>query len=111
MTVFWVLLALAARAEDPTRPPTGFVEKPLTEAPGQAPAVETPPQVAAVFLLSARPYALVDNQVVRVGDKLGGGRVSRIDEHGVWLKTAAGIQQLKLLPDVKKTPAGRKEKP
>lgn len=107
----WIILALAARADDPTRPPAGFVEHSAADAAGETPAQETPPQVAAVFLLSTRPYALVDQQVVRVGDKLGAGRVNKIDEHGVWLKTASGIQQLKLLPDVMKTPVGRKEKP
>lgn len=111
-----VILALAcalpatgADMNDPTRPPTGFSEQPQAkEAPREAPLL-----VSTVFLMGARPYAILDGQEVRVGDKLEAGRVVKIDEHGVWLKTPLGSRQLKLLPDVKKLPARKStmEKP
>jgi len=96
-------LPAAADLGDPTRPPTGFSE--------QAQAADAPQEaallVSSVFLMGSKPYAVLDGQVVRVGDKLEAGRVGKIDETGVWLKTPAGMRQLKLLPDVKKTPAGK----
>lgn len=97
---------MAADIGDPTRPPTGFSEQPrAAEAPREAPL-----QVSSVFLMGARPYAILDGQVVRVGDKLEAGRIRKIDESGVWLKTPTGMRQLRLLPDVKKTPAGKDTK-
>ncbi len=100
------LPAGAADMGDPTRPPTGFSEQPrAAEAPQAAPL-----QVSSVFLMGAKPYAILDDQVVRVGDKLEQGRIRKIDESGVWLKTPTGIRQLKLLPDVNKTPAGHGKK-
>jgi hypothetical protein len=96
-----VFPAWAADLGDPTRPPAGFSEQPqAVDAPREAPLL-----VSSVFLMARKPYALVDGQAVRVGDKLEAGRVTKIDETGVWLKTANGMRQLRLLPDVKKTPA------
>lgn len=103
------LPAVAADLSDPTRPPTGFSEQPrAAEAPQAAPLL-----VGSVFLMGRKPYAILDGQVVRVGDRLESGRISKIDESGVWLKTPTGPIQLKLLPDVKKTPVGKgkQEKP
>jgi hypothetical protein len=97
----------AAELNDPTRPPAGFVER---AASGEATALASPPaplELSALFLMGDSPYAVLDGQVVRVGDSLPAGRVIRIDEHGVRLKTPAGTRQLELLPEVKKTPAGR----
>lgn len=104
-----VFPVLAADLDDPTRPPAGFSEQAkAADAPREAAL-----QVSSVFLMGSKPYAVLDGLVVRVGDKLEAGRVAKIDEAGVWLKTTAGLRQLKLLPDVKKTPAGknRMEKP
>jgi len=98
-----VLPAVAADLTDPTRPPTGFSEQPrAAEAPQAAPLL-----VSSVFLMGKKPYAILDGQVVRVGDRLESGRISKIDESGVWLKTPTGPIQIKLLPDVKKTPVGK----
>jgi hypothetical protein len=95
--------AFAADLGDPTRPPAGFSEQPkAADAPKEAPL-----QVSSVFLMGSKPYAVVDGQVVRVGDKLEAGQVVRINESGVWLKTPSGPRQLKLLPDVIKTPVGK----
>ncbi|MBI5331605.1 MAG: hypothetical protein HZB71_13470 [Betaproteobacteria bacterium] len=91
--------ALPAHAEltDPTRPPSS-----LAAAAGES---ETPLQLTALYLVGKRPYALINGMSVHVGDPLGDGRVTRIDEQGVWLKGPAGVRQLRLLPEVTKTPA------
>lgn len=98
------LSVAAADMGDPTRPPAGFSEK-AAEAPQEAALL-----VSSVFLMGAKPYAILDGQVVRVGDRLKAGRIRKIDESGVWLKTPSGMRQLKLLPDVKKTLAGKGKK-
>jgi hypothetical protein len=96
------LPARAADLGDPTRPPAGFSEQPkAADAPKEAPQ-----QVSGVFLMGRKPYAVLDGQVVRVGDKLEAGKVTKIDENGIWLRTPTGPRQLKLLPDVVKKPAG-----
>lgn len=88
---------------DPTRPPSGFSEQP--GAVSDRPA-EVSLELKGVFLMGARPYALLNGQSVRVGDRLDEGVVvSAIDEQGVWLKTPQGPRQLKLWPQVKKTPS------
>jgi hypothetical protein len=98
-----LVLASVAQAEitDPTRPPAGF------GAPDTAQDQPPPLVVNSVFLMGRKPYALVDGMAVRVGDRLGEGRVSRIDEAGVWLKTPAGTRHLKLVPGIDKRPAGQ----
>ena len=95
---------------DPTRPLAGLGD-PLKQAGADAPL-----QVSSVFLMGKNAYALVAGQAVRVGDRLdlgsaaGVGRITRIDESGVWLKTRTGSRQLRLLPQVKKTSPGKMEK-
>jgi hypothetical protein len=95
----------AADLPDPTRPPAAFTAPPPDKA---AP----PPQVVnAVYLTGKTPYALVDGIALHVGDPLGEGKVTRIDEAGVWLKEPGGVRVLRLLPGVEKTsspPAGAK---
>lgn len=93
----------AADMADPMRPPSGFGEH--AAAPREAPM-----RVSGVFLMSKQPYAIIDGQVARVGDRLDAGRIGKIDATGVWLKTATGLRQLKLLPDVAKTPSGKGKK-
>jgi hypothetical protein len=83
---------------DPTRPPPGFSVQ------GTVQVAEPPLLVTSVFLMDKRPYALVDGVTVRVGDRLGDGRVNRIEEQGVWLKTRAGKRLLKLVPGIDKKP-------
>jgi hypothetical protein len=104
-----LLLAGAAWAEsaDPTRPPPGFSEQPnATDAPQEAPLV-----VSSLFLMGAKPYAVVDGQIVRLGDPLAGGKVGKIDASGVWIagpasgKSRTPMRLLAWLPNVVKTPA------
>jgi len=104
----------AADSADPTRPPPGFTEQPgaVALAPQSAPLV-----VSSLFLMGANPYAVVDDQIVRPGDPLADGKVSKIDASGVWItipgggsvpgvgKTRTGVRLLKWLPDIRKTPA------
>lgn len=113
-TLYLPLTPAFAETLDPTRPPTGLSD----QAKGPEATQAAPLRVSSVFLMGGRSYAIVAGQTVRVGDRLdprsesraGAGRVVKIDETGVWLRTASGLRQLKLLPEVKKTPAGKMEK-
>jgi MSHA biogenesis protein MshK len=109
--IFALLVAVAALLAqpawaglaDPTRPPAGLGQDATSET--------TPPAlvVSTVFLMGKRPYAIVDGMTVRVGDRLGDARVTRIDEQGVWLAESGGKRLLKLLPEIDKRPlAGKK---
>ena len=116
--VLALTLSSAAHADitDPTRPPPGYAELELSGA--AAPAQpEAALVVSSLFLMGAKPYAVVDGQIVRPGDPLAGGKVGRIDANGVWIsvpaggavpargKTRTGMRLLKWLPEVVKTPA------
>ena len=91
---------------DPTRPPDGLYEA----RPGE---FEPRPElvVTSVILRPGASFALIGKRVVRVGDALGEGRGSRIDEQGGWVKTRDGMQHYKLLPSVTKRPAEQQGKP
>lgn len=100
LLALWSASALAQ--SDPTRPPAGFSEQPVAAA---AKPAEPVPELAGVFLLGERPYALLNGQALHVGDRLEEGvTVRAIDEQGVWLQTPQGPRQLKLWPQVRKTP-------
>ena len=89
-----------ADAFDPTRPPAGYYQA----RPGD-PGAQPQSVVTSVVLHADRAYALVGGRVVKVGDVLDEGRVIKIDQNGIWLKTSHGIEQIKLLPGVSKRPA------
>ena len=104
-----LILALAAVALsgyavadsfDPTRPPAGYYQAKPGDLEAQQRLV-----VTSMILHPDQSYALVGNRVVKVGDVLDEGRVIKIDQYGIWLKTRHGIEQIKLLPGVSKRPA------
>jgi hypothetical protein len=111
------LLAGAAMANpaDPTQPPPGFKTSAAEAGPAGAVASdipetpkEAPLHVSSLFLMGAHPYAVVDDQIVRPGDPLIFGKVSKIDTMGVWIvfprsgKATPAPRLLKWLPDVVK---------
>ena len=101
--------AANAQINDPTQPPPGFAAPAPTGQLQSAPA-EAPLQVSSLFLMGAKPWAIIDGQIVRPGDPIAGGKVAKIDANGVWVavagqdKTRTSLRLLKLLPEVVKTP-------
>lgn len=96
------LAAAPARAEhDPTQPPPGLSDT----APAAAETAPAPLQVSSIFRAGKASFAVIDGREVKVGERVGDGRVTRIDETGVWLRTPQGNRMLPLLPEVKKRPA------
>lgn len=93
-----------ADAFDPTRPPPSHYQA----KPGD-PEQQSRLVVTSMILHPDKSYALVGSRVVKVGDVLGEGRVIKIDQFGIWIKTGRGIEQIKLLPGVAKQPASARK--
>lgn len=103
---------------DPTRPmalPTAAASAPagaggLPQAPA-APA--SAPQLQSVQTSrQGTPSALVDGQVVRIGDRIGAGAVVAIDAQGLTLRSPRGAEQRLLLASgIRKTPSSTSAEP
>jgi hypothetical protein len=108
--VLWVLLSgSAARAAlpEPTRPPPGLGSAPAPATPEPAayvraqrpaaPVAPPSPRVQGLQLhadaASGSATALIDGQLVRVGDRLGDATVQHIRADGVWLRLPRGGTQ------------------
>jgi hypothetical protein len=110
----------ASSITDPTKPPASFQLSTTisgqqgtqegTMADSLTPA-KAPLSVTSLFLMGDNPYALVDGVILRPGDPLAEGKISKIDAQGVWLKVpneetgGSSLRQIKLLPDISKTMA------
>jgi MSHA biogenesis protein MshK len=101
-----VLLAGAVQGApfaDPTRPPDA--------APAEAATgVSAGSRLESVLIAPDRRVAVIGGQQVRLGEKFRDGRVVRITESEVVIRTAEGTQTLKLFPEVEKRPRARREK-
>lgn len=88
---------------DPTRPPDF--------APADAaPAASGGLRLESVLIAPDRRVAVIGGQQVRLGEKFRDGRVVRITESEVVIRTAEGAQTLKLFPEVEKRLRARNEK-
>lgn len=110
-TGWWLLLvsaqALAQNAPstavgDPTQPPASFVAAPAAEGNGGT----SGSRLRSIILPrnGGRPAAVIDGQVIRLGEKLGEARLIRLTETRAVLEGPAGKETLYLTPDVTKTP-------
>lgn len=86
---------------DPTRPSA------VPGMAGAAPVDASGPVLQSVLIAPGRRLAVVSGQTLRVGDKFGEARVTRISEGSVDLSGNSGVQTLKLYPDVGKHPAAK----
>lgn len=117
----WLLLAGLCGATaldgigDPTRPPAGVMLSAAAAAsaaasgvaPAEAPPPEDRPKPVVLDLQSIRyqpdtgqAVAVINGEVVEVGDKVGDMRVISISRHGAELKGPAGVRKLTLRFDV-----------
>lgn len=100
---------------DPTRPPPGLMPPPAGQAgdpsargmqaePAASAASAPPPEVALSLdairysETSGEAVALINEELVRPGDKVANMTVLSIAPNEVLLKGAAGVKRLKLLP-------------
>lgn len=102
------LAAAQAQAQltDPTRPPPALAASaPASGAtPASAPAAPKAPELQALRLgRNLPPLALIDDKLVRIGDRVGAASVLAISEEGVLMRVGRGPDQwLRLNPDVLK---------
>lgn len=108
---WWMLLLLTVSAgaaaeslPDPTKPPVAF-----GAAPGIGAEDDGGLRLQSVMLpRDGRPMAVISGSTVRLGEKVGDGRLIRLTETEAVIKGPQGLQRLPLLPDVQKTPVGGK---
>lgn len=84
---------VAQTVQDPTRPPA------LLLHPGTGAAVSSAPQVQSILVgrgAGGRRVAVIDGNLVRVGDQVGGARVVAISAGEVQLQRASRRDTLKL---------------
>jgi MSHA biogenesis protein MshK len=90
---FGVLSAWSAHCApfaDPTRPPGALENLAGAAAPGA-------PRLESVLIAPDRRVAVISGQQVTVGSRFGDGRVVRITESEVVIRTPGGDESLKLL--------------
>lgn len=89
---------------DPTRPPN-IVSEPEHSQDGAAAL----PRLQSILISPTRRMATIDGRTVKVGDRVGDARVTRILENEVILTRGQEQQVLKLFPGIEKqrAPGGR----
>jgi len=92
-------VAQAAPFADPTRPPA------VAEASSTAAVSTGGARLESVLIAPDRRLAVINGQQVGVGGKVADSEVVRISETEVVIRTAEGLQTLKLVPEFKRTPA------
>ena len=88
---------------DPSRPPKAWVAAPAKGAGTPAAAEpERPPQLQSLLIGPSGKYAIIDGQLVGVGDTFKDARVVAVTPAGVVLSSERGEQTLSLFPNVEK---------
>lgn len=83
---------------DPTRPPASL--DPVPQGNVSAPA--SAPVLQSVLISAGRRVAIISGQTVRLGEKFGEARVTKITESEVVLRSGTEVQTLKLFPGIEK---------
>lgn len=91
-------LAIAQGLTDPTRPPAAL----RNAQDGEAQSAFSGPVLQSVLVSPGRKVAIISGKTVKLGEKYGDARVTKITESEVTLKGAHGVQILKLYPGVEK---------
>jgi hypothetical protein len=85
---------------DPTRPPASIVAGESGEAPRR-------PVLQSIIITPRSRAAIIDDERVQLHGKFRDAVVAQISETEVVLKSAAGIETLKMYPGIDKTAARR----
>jgi MSHA biogenesis protein MshK len=100
-----ILLAAAAFApaaaqslSDPTRPPASLG----SGHDGGRQSVASGPVLQSVLISPERKVAIISGQAVKLGEKFGDARVTKITESEVMLSSSNGVRALKLFPGIEK---------
>lgn len=96
----WMTFGVCAQTSDPTRPPAMV----MTPEPGGAPAVQESGLQTVILRSGGKSSAVINGQLVAVGQMMGDRRVVRITENEVVLKGPAGQEVLKAISSAEKRP-------
>ena len=96
--------AQAQTAPDPTRPSEAWLalQPQVVVAPGAAPEVYEASGVTVTVTGKNRRYALIDGQVVKIGDIVNGARVLAINPNTVTVRQNNARKVLSVAPGVEK---------
>ena len=83
-------------SKDPTQPPAGLNSMTTTET------STSPLQVQAITINKKQRYAMINGDMVKVGDTVSAGRIVQITENGIWIKSGNEVTHLPMLPNVTK---------
>jgi hypothetical protein len=89
---------------DPTRPPREWLDAQPKVAAALSAVEEAAPQLQSLLIGPSRKYAIIDGQLLGVGDTYKDARVVAVRPAGVVLRSVRGSETLKLFPDVEKRP-------
>lgn len=98
MLTAWPLSGDAQVLNDPMRPPTA-----VYAAPGDKTAAAGP-LLQSVMITPSERSAIIGGERVKLGGKYGEARVIKITESEVVLRSAGGIETLKMYPDIEMNP-------
>ncbi len=87
--------AVAQGIPDPTRPPASM----SSGASGDA-AAAVAPVLHSIKITPTEKSAIIGSETVRLGGRYGDARVIRITDSEVVLRSTAGIETLRLYPDI-----------
>jgi hypothetical protein len=108
----WISASWAQALSDPTRPPPGWGD-PLAKvgAPSGSTATAAeagaPKELQVLLVRGTRKFAVIDHQLVELGGAIDDGRLVEVNASGVILKSAQGLETLKLYPGVEKVMSGQ----
>lgn len=111
ISLFTLLLlvtpVLSQMLRDPTQPPAAYTTSgaDLNMAEPEKGEVKIPVLQSIVRRHGARPVAMINGQMVRLGGKVDDWTVVRINESDVMLKGVGGKEVLMISPEVEKKPA------
>ncbi len=103
----WACLALvsaSAQAQaqtplaDPTRPPAGVLDPATAEDTAGGRVLQS-----VLIPRQGKPLAVIDGQLVRLGQRYGDARLIRVNEREAVLDGPEGIERLPLTPGIEKT--------
>ena len=106
MAVAMVLSAVsyqlfAQQLRDPTRPPAGLAQE-VGGAKGDVSVKRSGLNLQSILIAPDRRSAIIDGQLLRVGQRVSGFKVVSIEEGAVILRGAQGTRRLQLFPEVDK---------
>lgn len=89
----------AAITQDPTQPPLTLTAPGSQGSRASAPASS---MIQSITLRGGQHYAMINGAMVKAGDTVSEGRIVRITDNAVVVRSPTGLTALKIFPDVDK---------